>query len=103
MKKETLILLGVAAAAGFYFYTRNKNNNRGLVTVESPEIITERQFEQRQTSLDSSSPIEKITSIVKTIFPKKTAEQKAAKKLKQQTKKQSRKTKVAGFSDNVLY
>lgn len=100
MKKETIILLAAAAAAGYFFYTQNKKRS-GLVTVESPEIITERQFELKEKSTDS--PIEKITSIVKTIFPKRTAAQKAERSLKRQTKKAARKTKVAGFSDNVLY
>lgn len=97
MKKETLILLGVAAAAAYYFYGRKKPS--GLVSVENAEIITERDFNQRSTA-DSTSPIEKITKVVQTIFPKKTAEQKAAQRLKRQAK---RKPKVAGFSDNVLY
>lgn len=99
MKKETLILVALAAAAGFYFYTRKKPS--GLVSVQSPEIITERDFMERKTTVNES-PIEKVTKVVQSIFPKRTAEQKAAKRLERKAKRTARKQKVAGF-DNVLY
>ena len=88
MKKETVIILAVAAAAGYYFFTRKKPS--GLVTVESPQIITEREFNEKQTS-----PLEQITNVVTKLFPKKTAQQKAERKAKRQARRKS-KTNVSG-------
>lgn len=101
MKKETIILIGVAAIAGYYLYAQSKRRS-GLVTVGPTEKITENEFNEG-IARSTETPIEKITSIVKTIFPKKTAEQRAAKKLQRRTRRESKNRNVAGFSDNVLY
>lgn len=51
MKKETLFLLLLLGVGGYYLYTRKRS---GLVTVESPEKITEKEFENPdpRTQLD---------------------------------------------------
>jgi hypothetical protein len=50
MKKNYLLLLLLVGGAAVYFATRPKKKRRGLVSVESPEKITEKQFESKQPS-----------------------------------------------------
>ena len=57
MKKETILLLGLGAAA-VYFLMRKRRDYSDLVSVESPEKITEAEFEAAQPSeTTSAAPI----------------------------------------------
>lgn len=101
MKKETILLIAAGAAA-IYFLSR-RSSGRGVVTVTSPEIVTERDFETRTPSAQElSRPIDQIRNIAQTLF-KRSPEKKAAAQARRLQKKQTkRKRKVSGFSDNVL-
>lgn len=108
MNNKTLIILA-AAAAGIYFLSRNRK--RGLVMVESPEVITSRDFDARETTVvdqpQGPTTLERITSTIQTIFPRRTDEQrqqKRAVRTERKTARQQRRQqrKVSGF-DDVLY
>lgn len=105
MKKNTMLLLGAAAIAVYFLAMRRR---RGSVTVQDAEIISEREFVTAKPTVQES-PLEKVTNIVSSIFPKRSAEQKqaakAARVARRAGRKAARATKkaVAGFSDNVLY
>lgn len=107
MKKiSPLVWVAIAGAGGYIIWQMMKKRGmRSSVTAESPIIQTEAQFYADQEQAEKPSPIETVTNIFKTVFPKKTAEQKAAKKSARLAKKAARKSKkkVSGVVDSVVY
>ena len=103
MKKNTLIW--VAAGAVAIYFLMQKRRQRGTVTVEDAEIISQREFEEAKPA---ESPLQKVTEIVSTLFPKRTTEQKRTAKAARMAKRAGRKAGQAarqalGSFDNVLY
>ena len=100
MKKNlltyALIAAGVAAAI---ILIRRSRKSRSSVYADAPIRQTEAEFEAEKAA--APSILETAGTFIKTIFPKKTAEQKAAKKTARLTKRADRKAKrsVAGIDD----
>jgi hypothetical protein len=109
MKKNlvtyALIAGGVVAAVLIIRKMNKDKKRRSTVTADSPIIQTEEQFYVDREQAEKPSPIETVTNIFKTVFPKKTAEQKAAKKSARLAKRTARKAKkqVSGVVDSVVY
>ena len=79
MKKNLLPLLLIAGAA-LAFMAFRKKGPKVLVTAESPEVQSATEFEAdyQQSVQPKPSVVETAASVIKTIFPKKTAKQKTA-------------------------
>lgn len=107
MKKNLLPLLLVAGVAA-YFYMRSRSKGRVTVTADSPEKQTESEFladQQLSVPEGPRSVIDAASGLITKLFPKKTAEQKAAKKTARLQKRTARKTKKSasvGFSDDSV-
>lgn len=108
MKKQGLLtyalIAGAVVAAVLVIRKMNKDKKRtSSVTADSPIVQTESEFMQDQAQAPKPTPIESVSNIIKTIFPKRTTEQKAQIKATRTariaTRKAKRKTKVAGFDD----
>jgi hypothetical protein len=83
----------------------NKDKKRGSsVTADSPIIQTDEQFYAEREQAQKPSPIDTATKIISSLFPKKTAEQKAAKKSARLAKRTARKAKkqVSGV-DQIVF
>jgi hypothetical protein len=63
MNKNTLILLGVGAAAIYFLTRRKRPDYSGLVSVESPQPITEQEFEAGSGSGSGGSLLESVQNI----------------------------------------
>lgn len=81
MKKKdiNIILLLAAAGIGFVLINQMMRRRSGTVMVDSAEKITEEEFTTRPT-MEAPSVIESVTSVVKTLFPPRTAEERAARR-----------------------
>ena len=107
MKKNFLPLLLVAGVAA-YFYMSSRGKSRVTVTADSPEKQSESEFladQQLSVPEGPKSVIDAASGLITKLFPKKTAEQKAAKKTARQQKKVARKAKKSakvGFSDDSV-
>jgi hypothetical protein len=114
-KKNTLLTVAIIGVGAYLVLTAMRKKRGVTVTAENPIKQSESEYAADYADVVSTTPaptvLEKATSIFKTIFPAKTAEQKAAKAAKKATKKTTkaakkatRKAKVKGFDDlNVLY
>lgn len=100
MKKNfvtyALIAAGVAAAI---ILIRKKKKSKSSVYADAPIVQTEAEFEKDKAA--APSILETAGTLIKTIFPKKTAAQKSEKKSARLSKKAARKSKqgVAGITD----
>lgn len=103
MKKNTLILVAAGAVAIYFLMQRRRQ--RGTVSVEDAEIISERQFIEAKPA---ESPLQKVTELVSTLFPKRTTEQKRTARAARQAKRAGKRAGQAarqafGSFDDVLY
>jgi len=102
MAKKNLVTYGLIAAgvvAAIIIIRRMNKKSRSSVYADAPIRQTEAEFEADKAA--APSILETAGTFIKTIFPKKTAEQKAAKKTARLTKRAERKAKrsVAGIDD----
>ena len=101
MKKNILTNALIAAGvAAVIILIRKKNKRSGSsVFADAPIRQTEAEFEADKAA--APSILETAGTFIKTIFPKKSAEEKAAKKTARLTKRTERKAKrsVAGIDD----
>mgnify|MGYP003338132560 CR=1 FL=1 len=115
MKKNILPIILIAGAA-LAFMAFRKRRPKVSVTAESPEIQTGAEYQADYAATVKPTPIEVGTKLVQTLFPKKTAAQKAQaaavkkavakgitkKKAKAVTKALQRPAFVRGISDDKV-
>jgi len=104
MKKNfltyALIAAGVAAAI---IYIRKKNKPKSSVYADASIPQTQAEFESDTAAAPQQpSILETAGTLIKNVFPKKTAEQKAAKKSARLAKRTARKAKksMSGIADS---
>ena len=81
MKKNILPIILIAGAA-LAFMAFRKRRPKVSVTAETPEIQTGAEYQADYAATVKPTPIEVGTKLVQTLFPKKTAQEKAAKAAK---------------------
>jgi hypothetical protein len=107
-KISPLVWVAIAGAGGYIIWQMMKKRGSGMrstVTADSPIRQTEDEFYQDRADVEQKpSPLETVTNIFKTVFPKKTAEEKAAKKTARLAKRTARKAKkqVSGV-DQIVF
>lgn len=121
-KKLNILTIAVIGAAAYYIVTAMKRKRGATVTADSPIKQTEQEFasdysaaqaqaaaETAEAAPAATTPLTKITNVINTLFPKKTAAQKAAKAAKKATKKATKvakkaakKAKIKGFGDDQV-
>lgn len=108
--KKNLVTYGLIAAgvvAAIIILRRSKKSGRTSVFADSPIPQTQSEFEADYAEVvedKKPSILETAGTLIKTIFPKKTAEQKAAKKQARVAKRTARKAKKEKIGDiSLLY
>lgn len=111
-KKLNILTIAAIGAAAYFIVTAMKRKRGATVTAENPIKQTEQEFvsdysaaQQAEAAPAAATPLTKITSAINTLFPKKTAAQKAAKKATRTAKKatkKAKKAKIKGFGDDQV-
>lgn len=103
MKKNivTYALIAAGVAAVIIMMRKRNRGSRSSVFADSPIIQTREEFEAETESAPAPSILETAGTLIKTIFPKKTAEQKTAIKQKRALAKQTRLAKRKAKKEKI--